>query len=77
MMGSEASEGIAKTGGRRWKEPICAPLQSITERVATLLQDPRPPLSQSRRSAYPLSSAAGSVNRAFLHGFPRAKGIKG
>ena len=26
MMGSEASEGMPKTGGRRWQEPTCIPL---------------------------------------------------
>ena len=49
------------------------PLRSITERTAALLPGPRPHLSQSRWSAYPLRSAAGSVDPAILHGFPRAK----
>ena len=38
---------------------------------------PRPPLSQRRRSASPLRSAAGSVDPALLHGFPRAEGSMG
>jgi len=79
MMGSDLSEGMKKRGGAGGKDPPAPPLRSITERAAALLQGPGPPLSQGRRSAYPLPSAAGSVDPAFLHGSQRAEGqvIKG
>ena len=70
-----------------------APLLSIVQRLGCTspfpdgaarseqqpLTEPPPAPFISRRSSYPLQTAAESVNSAFTHGFPRAKdqGIKG
>ena len=71
----EAAQGARRADGHRPRpHAVGRRARQDTGRAAALLQGPRPPFSQSRRSACPLPSAAGSVGPAFPRGSPRAKG---